>query len=168
MNRWSCSVQAAAKVMCIPTQRLIDEIGHDGGAIAFPDLPEPMCRAGFHSQEIQDAALRLGWAIMTLELVPQATPEGVHIRDVFTEEQLKQRFYWYRFSYHGIASGQRFNAPQWHYNVWLCGDNPGKDDDDPGGTWFDAGGRELEAPNIQLAYFFAFVKLPQALTFSHR
>lgn len=165
MNSWSCSVQAAAKVMCIPTQQLVDEIGHDGGAIKFPDLPKPMCYAGFHNQEIQDAALRLGWAMMTLELVPQATPDRVHIRNVFTEAQLKDRFFWYRFSYNGIASGQRHGKPQWHYNVWLSWDKC-VNGDDPGGQWFDAGGRELETPNIQIAYFFAFIKLPTNLRFS--
>lgn len=158
MNRWSCSVQAAAKVMCLTTQQLIDEIGHDGGAIVFPELPEPMCRAGFHIQEIQDAAVRRGYAIMTVEAHPVATPNGVNLRDVFAEAKLRERMFWYMFYFNGIVVGQQHAHPTWHYNIWMA-THTTKGPDDPGGEWFDAGGRPLVKPTIDIAYFYAFMKI---------
>lgn len=155
MNNWSCSVQAAAKVMCIPTQQLVDKIGHDGSEIVFPDLLKPMCHAGFHNQEIQDAALRLGWIVTTFEARPVATPDGVNMRDVFVEEKLEQRFDFYLRCFNGIACGQRPNKAIWHYNFWIWPLT------ETMGQWYDAGGRELSTPNIQIAYFYGFMKIPE-------
>lgn len=149
---------AAAKVMGITTDELIADIGHDGSQIVFPELPEPMCRAGYHIQEIQDAAVRRHFAVITVEAHPVATPDGVNLRDVFPEDKLRERMFWYMFYFNGIAVGQRHGKPQWHYNVWLSG-KESTGPDDPGGTWLDAGGRELQTPNIQVAYFHAFVKI---------
>lgn len=45
-------------------------VGHDGGQIAFPGLPEPMCRRGFHVQECIAVALNLGISVTPIELFP--------------------------------------------------------------------------------------------------
>lgn len=145
-NRWSCSVQAASKILGITTDELIKKIGHDGSQIVFPKLPEPMCRAGFHIQEIQDVAAKLGYMVMTIEARPVATPDGIHTREIYTDEyKLSERMHWYFDNFNGIAVGQKYTGITWHYNVWK------------GQHWFDAGGRELQSPNIQIAYFYAFI-----------
>ena len=70
-NKWSCSVTSFAMALRVPVQQLIDEIGHDGGSIIFPHLPDPMRRRGFHSQELILAAWRHGFACTPLELFPR-------------------------------------------------------------------------------------------------
>lgn len=42
------------------TGDLIDRLGHDGSQILWPTEPEPLCRRGFHIEEIQYLALRYG------------------------------------------------------------------------------------------------------------
>jgi hypothetical protein len=54
----------------VPVQELIEEIGHDGSAIVFPGLEEPMCRRGFHSQELIHAAWNRGFTCTRIELMP--------------------------------------------------------------------------------------------------
>ncbi len=88
-NRWSCSVTAFAMALRVPVQQLIEELGHDGGEIIFPDLPEPMCRRGFHSQELILAAWRHDFACTPLELFPQIQSNcGQHTYRVGMEDHL--------------------------------------------------------------------------------
>jgi hypothetical protein len=54
----------------IPVQQLIDEIGHDGSEKIFKHMPEPMCRRGFHSQELIQAAWLHGLACTPFEMYP--------------------------------------------------------------------------------------------------
>jgi len=69
-NRWSCGITSLAMAMGIKLEYLIKEIGHDGGDIIFPDLDEPMCRRGFHSQELIFLARKWGWAVTPIEFGP--------------------------------------------------------------------------------------------------
>jgi hypothetical protein len=54
----------------VPVQELIEQIGHDGSAVVFPGLEEPMCRRGFHSQELIYAAWKRGFTCTPVELMP--------------------------------------------------------------------------------------------------
>lgn len=56
-NRWSCLPTAFSIVYDIPLEVVIERIGHDGSAILWPDLPEPLCRQGFIIEELQYVAL---------------------------------------------------------------------------------------------------------------
>jgi len=69
-NPWSCSVTAFAMAIDIPVQQLVEEVGHDGGERIFTHLPEPMCRRGFHSQELIRIAWMHGFACTPLEMYP--------------------------------------------------------------------------------------------------
>jgi hypothetical protein len=69
-NRWSCAVTAFAMALGVPVEQLIREVGHDGSEIIFPDLPEPMRRRGFHSQELIEAAWKRGFACTPIQLMP--------------------------------------------------------------------------------------------------
>ena len=73
-NRWSCSVTALAMTLETPVQQIIDEIGHDGSQIVYPDLPEPMCHRGFHSQELIHIAWQHGFNVTPFELFPSIRP----------------------------------------------------------------------------------------------
>jgi len=55
----------------IPILEIIKEAGHDGSDIIFPHLEEPMCRKGFHSQELVKIAWRHRFAITPIELFPR-------------------------------------------------------------------------------------------------
>jgi hypothetical protein len=71
----------------IPVQRLIEEFGHDGGEVIFPDQPEPMCRRGFHSQELVQVAWNHGFACTPIELFPVIlSTDGQSTRRLFLNE----------------------------------------------------------------------------------
>ena len=79
-NPWSCSITSLAMTLHVPVQQLVDDLGHDGSEIVFPELPEPMCRRGFHSQELIHLAWRYGFTVTPFELYPTIRPttgEGV-------------------------------------------------------------------------------------------
>lgn len=69
-NPWSCIGTAFAVVLDIPVADLFGIIGHDGSQIAFPALPDPIARRGFHIQECIAVCLKLGYAITPVELFP--------------------------------------------------------------------------------------------------
>ena len=69
-NRWTCLPVSFAMVLDIPVQDIFNELGHNGSRILWPDLPEPMCRRGFHIQELIEIALRHGFAVTPFELSP--------------------------------------------------------------------------------------------------
>lgn len=50
-NLWSCLPTAFSTVTGISLENLLDEIGHDGSEIIFPDAPDPLSRKAFHPQE---------------------------------------------------------------------------------------------------------------------
>ena len=66
-NTWSCMPAAFATVTGVPFETLIESIGHDGSAILFPDLDDPLCRRGFLGQELVRASLRFGFLFGTFE-----------------------------------------------------------------------------------------------------
>ena len=52
---------------------LIERLGHDGSEIIYPDLPEPICRRGFHTQELFKACWP-DFACMALWAWPKMSP----------------------------------------------------------------------------------------------
>jgi hypothetical protein len=74
-NRWSCAITSLAMALRIPVAQLIEEIGHDGSEIVF-DLREPLCRRGFHSQELIFIALSHGFAVTPIEVCPMIKPSS--------------------------------------------------------------------------------------------
>ncbi len=69
-NRWSCAVTAFAIALDMPVAKLIEDIGHDGGQIIWPDLNDPMRRRGFHSQELVEAVHTRGYHCTPIEISP--------------------------------------------------------------------------------------------------
>ena len=71
---------AFAMALDMPVADLLAAIGHDGSEIAFPSLPEPLCRRCFHIQELVQVALARGFAATPVELFPvlQPTEAGPH------------------------------------------------------------------------------------------
>lgn len=149
-NRWSCSVTSAAMAMDITVPDIISLIGHDGSEVIYPDLPEPMCRAGFDIQEIIDVALQMGWSVTPIEACPSVTPDGKNIRDLFSEDKIKTRMNKYFDGFSGIVSGQRLDQKWWHLVAW----------DHKSQMWLDPSGPQLirDQPPIKVAVFWIFIR----------
>ena len=69
-ERWMCLPASFAMVLDLPLSAIFDEIGHDGSQIIKPNLPEPICRRGFHPQELIHLCLTHGYAATRVELYP--------------------------------------------------------------------------------------------------
>ena len=73
-QRWMCLPAAFAMALDTSLADVLLAVGHDGGKVLWPDLPEPMCRRGFHPQELIDVCLSRGFAVTRIELAPMITP----------------------------------------------------------------------------------------------
>ncbi len=60
----------------IPVETAIRWVGHDGSDVVFPDLEEPMCRRGFHAQELIELAMMGGFWSTPYQLFPSTKSEG--------------------------------------------------------------------------------------------
>lgn len=69
-NPWSCLPTAFAIVIERPVQQIFDYLGHDGGEITNPYLPEPYKRRGFHIQEMIDFCWHIGYSVTPIEFCP--------------------------------------------------------------------------------------------------
>src|SRR4051812_46325565 len=70
-NKWSCVPTAFAICLDIPVEKIIEEIGHDGSNIIFPHLTEPLCRRGFHLQELFKVCHNHGYAVTQFDVDPE-------------------------------------------------------------------------------------------------
>jgi len=106
-NPWGCAVTAFAMALDIPVQQLLEDFGHDGGKVIFPHQPEPMCRRGFHSQELIWAAWKHGFACTPVELFPaiQSTDKKKTHRLFLNEPNCWARFEDYIQSTRGVLEG---------------------------------------------------------------
>ena len=92
-ERWQCLVTSFAMALDMLVADVMREIGHDGGQVLWPALPEPLCRRGFHPQELIDVCRAHGYAVTRIELFPGLMPKagGPEFRWL-TEEQAWPRF----------------------------------------------------------------------------
>ena len=91
---WMCMPLAFAMALDVPVADLLAAIGHDGGEIVFPSLPEPLCRRCFHVQELIQVALARGFAVTPIELFPvlQPTEAGPFHKTVLYPDNNWRRF----------------------------------------------------------------------------
>jgi len=73
-NQWSCAITSLAMTLNVPVADLVSQLGHDGSEIVFPSLAEPMCRRGFHSQELIHLAWQWGFTVTAFDLFPTIAP----------------------------------------------------------------------------------------------
>lgn len=74
----------------IPVKDVIAWIGHDGSDIIFPDLREPMCRRGFHQQELVELALRHLIYPTPFQLLPATRSECGQLRYILYPSELNK------------------------------------------------------------------------------
>ena len=91
---WMCMPLAFAMALDTPVADLLAAIGHDGSEIVFPSLAEPLCRRGFHIQELIHPALSRGFALTPVELFPvlQPTKAGPFHKTVLYPDSNWRRF----------------------------------------------------------------------------
>lgn len=73
-NRWSCLPTAFAMALDVPLEDIIAYVGHDGGELKWPALPEPFCRRCFHIQELVNYCYAKGVAVIPFETYPASAP----------------------------------------------------------------------------------------------
>lgn len=60
----NCLAQAVAELLGITLAEVYEAVGHCGDEIIHPDLPEPLCRVGFHFDEFQSLCVAKKNAIL--------------------------------------------------------------------------------------------------------
>lgn len=70
MHPWGCALASFAMAYGISQKNLIRQVGHEGAEIWWPKLAEPMCRRGFHIQELIQVGILMGFSITPFELFP--------------------------------------------------------------------------------------------------
>ena len=96
-ERWQCAVTAFAMALDVPVAQLIERVGHDGGQIVFPNLPEPANRRGHNIYELIQVALDLGYAVTPVPLRAAITPANDPQRQVVIGTDAEN---WNRFLRH--------------------------------------------------------------------
>lgn len=87
---------------------MLDMIGHDGSEVVWPDLSDPHCRRGHHTQECLAASLMFGYAFTPM-LPTLVSAPSLHVEPYFTETIL------------GVPTNERFDATVNHFTGVLCG-----------------------------------------------
>jgi hypothetical protein len=73
-NAWSCLPTAFAIAIGCPVKNLIARLGHDGSDIQWPGLVEPLCRRGYHVQELVQLLWKLGYTVTPIESYSRMVP----------------------------------------------------------------------------------------------
>lgn len=93
-ERWQCAVTSFAMALNIPVADLIERVGHDGGEVIFPDLPEPTKRRSHNIHELIQVALEMGYSVTPVPLQPVIIPSNNFDRQIAigTDEDNWNRF----------------------------------------------------------------------------
>jgi len=115
-ERWQCAVTAFAMALAVPVTDLIGTVGHDGGEIIFPDLPEPTNRHGHSIYELIWAAIDMGYAVTPVPVYPgiKPAPDSTCEHAIGTEIRNWQRF---RRHLHGSAGVIECYGPKGNHVV---------------------------------------------------
>lgn len=81
-NKWSCTAAAFAMVLNMPFTAITSLVGHDGSEVLYPELPEPLCRRGFHIQELTRICFQNGFAVIPIQKEPAGSPDGQRIHKI--------------------------------------------------------------------------------------
>lgn len=155
-NAWSCAITALAMTLDILVEDVISEAGHNGGEIIFPLLEEPMCRKGFHSQEIVRIAWRHGFAMTPLELFPRILAKDhskTHKVWEQTETEHRARFMGVLNSTFGILEG---HGKRCHHAV--CNHYGQIFDPDPGVPVYDFSFENCEKREFYASQLWIFTR----------
>jgi hypothetical protein len=87
----------------VPMHRLVEELGHDGSKIVFPELGDPERRRAFHVQEFILPCFSRGFALVSVEACPVLGASGGNFFPIPLGEQ---RLVQFLYNYNGVVIGE--------------------------------------------------------------
>ena len=104
-----------------PLDEILKLIGHDGSEILWPNLPEPLRRRGFHVEELQYVARRLGFFLVPYIAGVYYRPHHpLAINGDFKVIDLTLQYSEVMLQQDGILVGHYYNSPNNHAVAWDC------------------------------------------------
>ncbi|MEA1999814.1 MAG: hypothetical protein U9N61_10915 [Euryarchaeota archaeon] len=140
-NEWSCLPTAFAMVLNKPVAKVIEDIGHDGSKIIFPEEPEPFCRRSFHIQELTDICMLRNIAVIPIECSPVSEACG-HKYNIPVHSK---RLDYYLVNYNGVLTGIGSSGKP-HAVAWGSG------------KVFDPNGTTYSIENFSIHMYFLIVR----------
>ena len=117
-NKWSCLPTSFAMACDRDLDSLLLELGHNGSEIIWPTLPEPLCRRGFHIQELIYVVYHLGHCVMPFEARPCSTNQGHgSLYEIPFNQDPQQRLMAIMQGVYGVITGTTLNG-QPHAVAW--------------------------------------------------
>jgi hypothetical protein len=147
-------ITALAMTLDIPVSELVEDVGHDGSEVIFPLLKEPMCRKGFHSQEIVRLAFKSGFAMTPFELFPTIMANDHSTTHKVWDETYSRAFFMGAVnSTSGILEGRGTSCKHAVHNS--CGTLY---DPDPNGTVYPFSFQDCEAQGFHPSRLWIFTR----------
>lgn len=88
-----CLVYSAAMLLATSPETLMQEIGHRGHKVFWPQFSPPQCYNGHHIQEIIDCCVRRGKGLMPVDMFPCSAPagRGELVKDAYRKKDAETR-----------------------------------------------------------------------------
>ena len=85
----NCLLYAAAMVLEVTPEQLIQSIGHDGEEVWWPEQIGSQKKRSFHIQEILDAARSLNYSFICIDAIPLIGIDDFNIKEIYPEPMLR-------------------------------------------------------------------------------
>lgn len=131
-------------ILDIPVADLLQELGHNGTAVWWPEAVGFKRQRGFHIQEMIDVCWKKGFSVTLIEHGPTAQPDEHYEPKLYTtEETLMQRMQGYLDNNIGVITTGS------HAVAW-----DGKQIYDPGGSIY------IMKPDFEIREFWLILRRP--------
>ena len=116
----ACLLFSLAMVLDADPQELIDEIGHDGRDIMFPEVIGTIRQRSFHIQEIIDCCWKRGRAVTPIDIAPCTAPDGHPelAREIWDREVARERIKKYLTGNVALLIGRTSHKGLGHACAW--------------------------------------------------
>jgi len=107
-SQWSCVPTAFAMLFNMDAKDLIQEIGHDGSEVFWPELePTQLGKRAFHPQECIDIGIKHGIYIVSIHVLPYTEHFVTTIKPkaIWSEQFCLDRFTRYLQNFEGVMTG---------------------------------------------------------------
>jgi len=126
MHKPQCLLYSAAMLLNEPASFLVEELGHDGMEVWWPELDDHRKFRGHSMQEMIDIFLKRGFTLTPIQSFPMQSP-GSCIEARPTFEEYAERFYKHIAKKRAILIGrtQRGNGHAWAWDGYQVFDPRG-------------------------------------------
>ena len=101
---YTCVIASLAMVWKLEYDAVVKLIGHDGQKKVFMESDRP--QVGIHSQEVLDAAMKRGYAMVVIQYYPvQGPQDGKGSKVVWTNDECYTRLRDYLINKHSVLIG---------------------------------------------------------------